>query len=132
MLANKARKKKRHFTVAEGDMFPGSVVPLHAHRDMDEMFYVLDGEVEFMFDGDSVRGRTGTFVHVPAGVRHGFRSDGAARLVDFHTPGGFEHFFEECGTVCTDPAKPPPAQEPDMKMLAALFDKHGMDLPPRG
>jgi quercetin dioxygenase-like cupin family protein len=123
------------FTVCDIATPPGGFVPPHRHRAMDEFFYVLDGTYEFLL-GDDARPHhapAGTFVHVPPGVTHGFRNPGPApaRLVDFHTPSGFERFFLECGTPCTDPTTPPPAAAPpDPVTIAALFDRHGMDLPP--
>lgn len=120
-----------NFTAAEVVSRPGGGVPPHRHRAMDEFFYVIEGEYEFDLDGKPTRAPAGTFVHVPKGVLHGFRNVGKseARLADFHTPGGFERFFEECGVECTDPTKPPAADPPDMQKLLRIFEKHGMELP---
>lgn len=116
------------FTVADIDLRPGGSVPQHSHREMDEIFWVLEGNVEFILDGKRVPTRKDTLVHVPAGVLHSFRSTNGARLADFHTPGGFERFFEEAGVSCSDPdAAPPPF---DIEKVLPLFSKHGMDIPP--
>ena len=40
------------------------------HPDDDEAFYVLDGLLEFMVDGETVQARTGSFVKIPTGAIH--------------------------------------------------------------
>ncbi len=108
------------FCVCEIGTPPGSVLPLHRHIDMDEIFYVIEGDYVFTIDGKTVAAPAGTFIHVPRGTPHRFANPGKTfgRLADFHTPGGFEHFFEQCcGPV--DPARLP-------EMLAS----HGMQLLP--
>jgi uncharacterized cupin superfamily protein len=53
----------------------------HWHEDLDEVFYVLEGEIEFLLDGSWQRASAGTTVFVPAGMVHAFRnaSDQPAR-----------------------------------------------------
>lgn len=67
----------------------------------------------------------GDLVHIPAGVWHGLRTTRGARVVDFHTPGGFEQFFDEAGVPCNDPTAP----TFDPARARELILKHGMDLP---
>src|SRR5215471_3241379 len=68
--------------VVEGELPPGGgfQVP-HWHEDLDEVFYVLEGEIEFLLDGQWRRARAGSTVFVPAGTVHAFRntSDRLAR-----------------------------------------------------
>jgi mannose-6-phosphate isomerase-like protein (cupin superfamily) len=120
-------------SVAEVTSPAGGGVPPHAHRDMDEVFYVLEGAYDFTLAGRTTTAWPGTLIHVPKGVFHGFRNAGPrpARLLDYHTPGGFERFFEEAGVPCTDPTTPPPAgaEPPDVQTLIAICHRHGMDLP---
>jgi len=59
----------------------------HTHPDHTDSFYVLEGEVEFLQDGEWHRVGPGTFLSVPPNVEHGFRPCGADfRLLNFHTP----------------------------------------------
>jgi quercetin dioxygenase-like cupin family protein len=59
----------------------------HTHADHTDSFYVLDGEVEFLLNGELHRAVAGTFVSVPPNVEHGFRPCGTSfRLLNFHTP----------------------------------------------
>jgi hypothetical protein len=95
------------------------------------MFYVLEGEFEFDLPaGRKVRATPGTFVYVPKLTVHGFRNvgDGPAKLVDYHTPGGFDAFFRASSTVCTDRTKGPPKVAPDMVRFVEICRAHGMEL----
>jgi quercetin dioxygenase-like cupin family protein len=50
-------------------------------------FYMLEGEFEFLRDGEWRRIGPDTFLSVPPNVEHGFRSCGmAVRVLNFHTP----------------------------------------------
>ena len=63
-------------------------VELHAHADHVDSFYVLEGEAEFVFEGETFRARPGSFVAAPVGVRHGFRNagEGELRMLNLHAP----------------------------------------------
>ena len=61
--------------LVEGELPPGGGfrVP-HWHDDLDEVFYVLHGEIEFLIDEVWTRARAGTTVFIPAGTVHAFRN----------------------------------------------------------
>ena len=75
--------------------FPGP--PPHTHERMHDMFYVLEGELTFRVGDEERPGPAGTFVCAPPGVVHTFsnRGDEPARLLNFSTPSGFEHYMRE-------------------------------------
>jgi quercetin dioxygenase-like cupin family protein len=58
----------------------------HSHDDHVDSFFVLDGEVEFLLDAETVRVGAGTYVAAPPHVTHGFRPVVAARLFNIHAP----------------------------------------------
>jgi quercetin dioxygenase-like cupin family protein len=123
-----AQETGGNFSLVEVESSPGGSVPPHLHRAMDEIFYILEGQYEFLLDGTPQTVNAGGTVYIPRGTVHGFRNltAGKSRLMNMHTPAGFEKFFEECGVPCSGPeriARIPPQEE-----LAALFDKHGMTL----
>jgi quercetin dioxygenase-like cupin family protein len=76
---------------------PGGGPGPHIHTREDETFYVLEGEIEFLFGDELVAAGPGDFVNIPRGVVHRFRNIGTetARLVLTFTPAGIEGFFEE-------------------------------------
>jgi mannose-6-phosphate isomerase-like protein (cupin superfamily) len=55
---------------------PGEGPPVHVHADMEEAFYVLEGEFTFTVGSDDVVAEAGAFVLVPRGAPHGFRNSG--------------------------------------------------------
>ena len=119
------------FAVAEITAHPGDFVPPHTHDPEDEMFYVLEGEVEFDIPGSPVTATAGTLVHIPRGVFHGFRnaSDADAKMLDLHTPGGFERFFAEAGTPWPDlSVNPPPSAWVDVPRFIRIANAHGMEV----
>ena len=69
----------------------------HIHRNEEEAFYVLEGEVEFRLGDASEIITTGGFALIPRGTVHAFTTLGEkpARLLVLASPAGFEHFFEE-------------------------------------
>lgn len=120
------------FSVVEVLCPPGTSVLEHRHVAMDEVFYVLAGTAEFTFGDRVERVAQGGLVFVPRGEVHGFRNTGTTpvRLLDIHTPAGFEDFFREAGIPAVDPTTPPPpGPPPSPEQLQALLQRHGMELP---
>ena len=119
------------FSAVEVTTAPGTGVPPHWHRAMDEVFYILEGTYEFSLGSRVESVGPGALVYVPRGETHGFRNAGGqpARMFDLHTPAGFEAFFEEAGVPVADPARRPAEGPPDMERLLALFRRHGMEIP---
>jgi quercetin dioxygenase-like cupin family protein len=84
-------------SLIEFDIQPGGGVQPHFHKRHSDSFYVLEGEVEFHVGDDVVKGSPGTYVLAPPQVVHFFRnvSDGRARVLNLHTPGGFVEYRRE-------------------------------------
>src|SRR5713226_9753270 len=71
--------------------------PPHIHHAHEEVFYVLEGELEFLADAETVRASAGTFVMVPIGALHTFSNptDKPARFLNTFTPPLYIRYFEE-------------------------------------
>jgi quercetin dioxygenase-like cupin family protein len=83
------------FGAAEIVISPGEEPPLHIHKNEDEWFYMLDGEVSFHVGHETFRGQPGSFVLFPRGIAHTFTVESnSARFLLMITPGGFERMFE--------------------------------------
>ena len=79
----------------ELDAWPGIEPPMHVHRNEDEWYYLLDGEVTFHVGEDDYHGQPGSFVFFPRNVPHTFTIDTpSARMLLLNAPGGFERMFE--------------------------------------
>jgi uncharacterized cupin superfamily protein len=69
------RQDSTQIGLVEGEIPPGGGFRLpHWHDDLDEVFYVLDGELEFLLADSWVSAPAGTTVLVPAGTVHAFRN----------------------------------------------------------
>jgi quercetin dioxygenase-like cupin family protein len=85
-------------TVWEGHVGPGMVgAGPHYHRERDEFWYVLEGELVLRLGEDQQTARAGTFAFIPRNTIHGFHnaSSADATLLVMHHPAGFERFLEE-------------------------------------
>ena len=75
--------------VVESVFEPGwEGVDPHVHADHTDSFYVLEGEVEFLVNGEWRRGGPGSFFSAPPGVEHAFRIAGEqpVRVLNVHAP----------------------------------------------
>jgi uncharacterized protein (TIGR02246 family) len=106
-------------------MPPGVASPYHRHHNEDEAFYVLDGHVRFVCDGEWADAGPGTWVYGPREIPHGFKVVGThpARMLILCAPAGFEKFVLE---LCA-PADAAPAP-PDMARLVAAAARFNIDI----
>ena len=82
-------------TLVEDRLKPGFFLARHHHKKMIEIFYVLDGMVEFTFDDEVVTARPGTTLNVPPAVWHEVRSTEGARMLTIFSPGGFDKYLDD-------------------------------------
>jgi mannose-6-phosphate isomerase-like protein (cupin superfamily) len=89
-LARTADTPRFNFAIIE--IPPGRELEAHIHQTEDDAFYILEGEMTFVFGDEEAAAPPGTFVLVPPGVEHGFRNDGAepVRMLNIHAPAGFD------------------------------------------
>jgi quercetin dioxygenase-like cupin family protein len=87
----------------------GSGPPPHRH-DFEEMFTILDGEIEFIFRGEVVSAGAGSTVNIPANAPHAFKNKSSkpARLLCMCTPAGQDEFFLSVGDPVASRSAPPP------------------------
>jgi quercetin dioxygenase-like cupin family protein len=128
-----------HFAAIELLAPKGFAAPLHIHRDEDEFFIVLSGEVRVRHGDTVIEATAGSLAYGPRGVPHSFRVDSdEARLLLFFGPAGVEGFFREAGKRAGSRALPPPGEQfLDKAALAAIGNRYHQDfigppLPPLG
>ena len=101
----------------------GGGPPPHRH-DFEEMFSLLEGELEFTFRGETQTVRAPTTVNIPANAPHSFKntSGRTARLLCMCTPAGQEELFLAVGVAMpsrdTEPPKLSPEQQAEKGKLA--------------
>jgi quercetin dioxygenase-like cupin family protein len=122
------------FALAEATTPQGGGPPPHIHHREDESFYVLEGELEFTVEGETIKVGAGSFLHVPRGTVHTYRNvgTGPARYLGMVTPAGLEKFFEEVSVPATngDFSSPPPFEQEDLDKLLAVAPKYGLEILP--
>lgn len=81
----------------------------HRH-DFEEMFTLLEGEIEVTFRGEKSTVRTGETVNIPANAPHFFQnvSEQPVRLLCMCSPAGQEEFFMEVGVPVASRTTPAP------------------------
>ncbi len=102
----------------------GDGPPQHIHKNEDEAFYVLEGEVKFLLGEHTSIARAGAFVRIPRGTRHAFCrvEKKNAKILAMFTPAGFEKFFDEAVDLdVTD-------TEAYVAKAEALAEKYNMEI----
>jgi quercetin dioxygenase-like cupin family protein len=108
----------------------GAAPPLHVHHNEEETFYVLEGEVSVMVDGERLDVSAGGFALVPRGVPHAYvvRSEQARMLVTF-SPAGFEEAFVDLGVDAAESAEPPvETVMPPVEEIVRAFAPYGCEI----
>lgn len=114
------------YSVVEHNLQPHSLAaPMHTHRDVDEVSYVLEGEIGALVGDQEVYAGPGTLVLKPRGIPHTFWNAGSApaKLLELISPAGFEHYFEELDQLLVSTGG-----RPDPTRIEQLADRYGMDM----
>lgn len=122
VLASNATTQSYGITVQQGD--EGTGPPPHRH-DWDESFYVLAGQIEFVYDGKTVVCTPGTLVHVPRGTVHGFRyGAGGGQMLEITGQGAL------AAQMFTAVDREVPAGPPDVAKVLEVLGRNGVTVPP--
>jgi quercetin dioxygenase-like cupin family protein len=112
----------------------GGGPPPHRH-DFEEMFTLVEGEIEFTFRGQSQLVKAGSTLNIPANAPHTFRnkSGKTARLLCTCAPAGQEKFFIEVGVPVASRTTAAPKlskeeQEAFVKKAVTLAPKYRTEL----
>jgi quercetin dioxygenase-like cupin family protein len=112
----------------------GGGPPAHRH-DFEEMFTLLEGELEFTFRGRTQTVRAGSTVNIPANAPHMFRnkSGKTARMLCLCAPAGQEELFIAVGFSVDSRTSPPPkASDEELaekrKLLGTLLPKYRTEM----
>jgi mannose-6-phosphate isomerase-like protein (cupin superfamily) len=121
------------FALVEVVGLPGSGPPPHIHHRVDEVYCLLEGELEIL-DGDrTFTAEAGAVFRIPKGTLHAWRNATTepARTLLFIVPAGFEGFFEEAGVPGADLSSPPPPPTPEeLQRMVELGRKYDTEYPP--
>jgi mannose-6-phosphate isomerase-like protein (cupin superfamily) len=96
--------------------------PRHIHHNEDEIFYVLEGELEFRVGDEPVTLRPGDTLVAPRGIAHTFLviCTGGARMLTITTKGEFEAMARAAGRPAEADALPPRQAAPTHTQMAVF------------
>jgi quercetin dioxygenase-like cupin family protein len=112
---------------------PGLETPYHLHHGEDEAFYVLEGELTVIRDGEKIVAGPGSYIFLLRGVPHGFRStsDKVSRVLIHVIPGGkvgFVGMMLATAIPIPDRHRLPAVIPPDPKKLSALCEQNNISV----
>jgi quercetin dioxygenase-like cupin family protein len=113
---------------------PGGGPPPHIHHFEEESFYLLNGTLTFQAAGRTFQASPGDFMHVPRGMEHTFKNDGATTatmlvVITPAGPAGLQRFYEESFYPATDRAASPPLMTDELlQRMMASAPRNGLEL----
>jgi len=110
----------------------GSAPPLHVHDDLDDTWYILEGQMVLRCGDEELAVGAGHWVSMPRGVPHTFRVVGEreARILLVHDNATFRDLIRDISTPATARVVPSHPTFPPMDELARIAASH--DLRPIG
>ncbi|NML63616.1 cupin domain-containing protein [Hymenobacter sp. RP-2-7] len=114
---------------------PGGGPGPHAHADIQESFYVIDGEVVVRSETQTYTARKGALIEIPkGGAVHSFHNESQqlAHLLCLVVPAGLDQFFREVGQP-VQPGQFLPAQHTSpeqLRQLQAAAARYGQEVFP--
>lgn len=122
------------YFVLEGLVPHGAGPPPHIHHDQVETFYVVEGQLEIMVDGQVHEVQAGGFVHVSKGSPHSFinRSQAPVKFIATFVPAvNVEKFFREAMEETQDRnATPPQLDDALIQRMIAAAESNGVEILP--
>ena len=111
----------------------GDSPPLHIHRNEDEIFQVLEGEIHFRVADTDVQAIAGDTLLASKGTPHTYRVDSpnGARWLTIMRGGDFEGFVRSFGRPAEHPGLPDASGLPTPDQADALIEacrRHGIDI----
>lgn len=108
------------FTLIEEENIPGTMIPPHVHSLEDEVFKVLEGEMELTVGDQTTILKAGDLALGPRGVPHSWKivGDQKAKIILSVFPAGIELMFEELGKL--------PPGPPDFPVVEAICARYGI------
>lgn len=107
----------------------GYAPPLHVHQKADEVFFLVDGNLEVHCGDDVWHAAPGSLVFLPRRVPHGFvnSDEGPARTLLINAPAGFGDLIVALGDPAPQLTMPAPdAPMPSPEKIAAESERYGI------
>ena len=86
----------------EDTLKPGFHLGRHHHKIMTEVFYILEGEVELIFDDETVHCQVGDTITVPPNVWHEAKCEQGGKMLTIFKNGQFDLYLERLSKMSDD------------------------------
>lgn len=108
------------FVMVEQNNPPGTGIPMHMHENEDELFKILEGEMEFTVNGKTSLLKAGDLIFLPRKVPHTFTVMGSqnAKAIVCAYPAGLEFMFYQLSEL--------PAGPPDIEKVMKICGDFGI------
>lgn len=113
-----SRDTNGELCLIEDTLKPGFHLPRHHHKIMTEVFYMLEGEMELIFDDETLVLHTGDTITVPPNVWHEAICREGGKMLTIFKNGQFDVFLEELSTMTEEQF----SDRDGMKAFSARFD----------
>jgi mannose-6-phosphate isomerase-like protein (cupin superfamily) len=116
--------------VMEMTLPAGAAPPLHVHHDLDDSWYLLDGQMVVRSREHLLLARRGRWLSVPRGVQHAFRVVGGkpARILAVHDNDSFLELVRDLGEPAGARTLPPPTGGPGFDELFRSLAEHDVSV----
>jgi len=113
-----SRHTNGELCIVEDTLKPGFHLKRHHHKVMTEIFYMLVGELELIFDDETITLKEGDTITVPPNVWHEAKSEDGGKMLTIFKNGQFDIFLEQLSTMNEDDF----SNQELMRSFSAKFD----------
>ena len=105
-------------SMVEDTMKPGFYLGRHHHKIMTEIFYILEGEIELIFDDQTIVGKPGDTITVPPNVWHAASCKDGGKMLTIFKNGQFDLYLKRLSEMTDEDF----GDGEKMKAVSAEFD----------
>lgn len=113
-----SRDTNGELCLIEDTLKPGFHLKRHHHKVMTEVFYMLDGQMELVFDDQTIILKEGDTITVPPNVWHEAKCKEGGKMLTLFKNGQFDVFLEQLSKMTDDDF----SNMELMKSFSAKFD----------
>ncbi|CAF4537967.1 unnamed protein product, partial [Didymodactylos carnosus] len=86
-------------SIVEDTLKPNFFLARHHHKKMTEIFYVVEGQVEFIFDNETIMTNKGDTIVVPPNTWHAAKCVDGGKMLTIFKSGQFDVYLEKLGKM---------------------------------
>jgi len=104
----------------EDTLKPDFYLARHCHKIMTEIFYILEGEVDLIFDDETITAHPGDTITVPPNIWHAARCKEGGKMLSIFHKGQFDLYLEKLSKMSDSDFE----DKALMKSVSAEFDTY--------